>query len=263
MNLAPTVRPNVAFAPIIMNALENMPNDTAVKQFKSALGAPLTKTLLENWKRVPGSERFRRYSLSREWFPPEGNFATQMASQTRLFQTAREELITSRKRIIKAEVDRALTEGIATYQPSAFVRKDALLSFEVAKKLGEKIFHRCVCEDPGNSPEPVPVKKFGLKVTRLKCHDQREAGNDEIYLVSAVVDGKGNLVTTTSARYEIDDDDDDVVYPNYYIYPMQDPGGFLDGAVAMWEDDGGYGEAGQRVTAIGNAVSKLPRAPTR
>ena len=64
-------------------------------------------------------------------------------------------------------------------------------------------------------------------MTRLKCHDQRETGHDEIYLVGAAVDGNGKLVSTVSNKFSIDDDDDDVLYPNYYIYPMQDPGGLM------------------------------------
>ncbi len=39
---------------------------------------------------------------------------------------------------------------------------------------------------------------------------------------------------------------------------MQDANGFLDAAISMWEDDGGYSEAGQIVSSIGSAISTIP-----
>jgi hypothetical protein len=131
--------------------------------------------------------------------------------------------------------------------------------YEVYRKIHSKL-HPCRCDEPGETtpPPPKPPPKFGLKVSKIKCYDQREVGHDEIYLVSAAVDGNGNLITTVSGKYSIDDTEDDVVYPNSWIYPMQPTGDFLDVAVAMWEDDGGYEGAGQAVTAIGGALTKIP-----
>lgn len=263
MNLAPCLRPRISFMPVIINALSSQTPDAAAKQFQAQLGARLTKQLLDNWSRLSGQEKTNRYYLSRDWRAPSGNFATQMAVLSKSWQAAKEQLILERKKVIKAEIDRALGEGVGHYAPSPVVAKDKTLAYEVAKKLQMKLIG-CRCGQPGSSnpPPPQPYKKFGAKISKIKCYDQREAGHDEIYLVSTVVDGNGNLITTTSAKYSIDDENNDVVYPNYWIYPIQDPKGFLDVAIQMWEDDGGYGQAGQTVAAIGGALSKIPNPYT-
>lgn len=38
---------------------------------------------------------------------------------------------------------------------------------------------------------------------------------------------------------------------------MQDPSGFLDVALDLWEDDGGYNDVGQALMAVGGAVSLM------
>ena len=263
MNIAPKNQPRSTIVPIVMHFLTKTNPDSSTKKFKKALGDKLVKSLILNWKNMPSREKYRRYNMSREWYPPRsGNFAENMAMQSKLYVAARQELISKRKQLIKKEVDRAMEMGVGNYKPSASVVKDKTLLFEVNKWLSHKFYYTCRCESPDNPNTPPAKAKFGVKVTKLKCHDQRETGHDEIYLISTAVDGNGNLVATTSNKLSIDDDDDDVLYPNYYIYPMQDPGGFLDIAIAMWEDDGGYGEAAKHVAAIGSAVATIPNPYT-
>ncbi|MDX2121003.1 MAG: hypothetical protein SF070_08030 [Gemmatimonadota bacterium] len=258
MNIGPRLRPRVSFLPTIMEALSRPQADPAAKAFAAALGAPLVKELQERWKRLPGAELNRRFYLSRTMRPPAGDLATQLSALSRAWQASREQLMAARKRVIKTEVDRALTAGLGAYTPGPAIQADKTLAYEVWRRLYGKLVG-CRCEEAGESPPPAaPARKYGLKVTRLKCHDQREAGHDEIYLVGTAVDGKGQLITSISPKYSIDDDDDDVLYPNYWVYPMQDPAGFLDVSLAMWEDDGGYADAAAKVSAIGKAIASLP-----
>lgn len=260
MNIAPGLQPRISFVPTILNALSSANQDNVTKAFAAKLGPPLVKQLLDNWKRMSGQEKARRYYLSQNSAVPAGDLATQLAVLSKSWLTARDQLIRARKKIIKVEVDRAFLEGVHRYVPSSSILKDKSLIYEILRKIYAKL-NGCRCEEDNPSDPPV-AKKFGVKVSKLKCHDQREVGNDEIYLVSAAVDGNGKLVTTTSSKYSIDDDDDDVRYPNYWVYPMQDPNGFLDVAISMWEDDGGYTQAGQAVAAIGSAVGTIPNPYT-
>lgn len=259
MNLAPKVQPNISFAPIIMNALTTGSGDPTLKDFEAKLGKKLVQQLLDAWKKMPDKEKFRQFDVTSNWAPPlrGGNFAEQMAMQSKLFKDLRKELIRNRKKIIKKEIDRALSLGIGNYTPSAI---DPTLRYEAASWMNKMFFYTCRCKNPGNSPEPPPVPpaKFGLKVTRIVCVNQREMGHDQIFLISAVCDGKGQVVTSTSDKYSIDDDSDDVVYPNYYIYPMQDPGNFLDAAVALWECNGGWNQVSGIVSSFGSAVGAIP-----
>ncbi len=260
MNIAPKIRPRVSFIPIIMNAITSQNPDAGAKKFKAALGQKLVKQLSDNWKRMPGGEKNKRYYLSRSWRAPAGDFATQMAIQHNAFLKAREQLINERKRIIRKELGTAMRKGF--YAPTSEIARDMALVYEIQKRWYKKVVG-CRCEKPGETlPPPQPPKKYGLIISRLLCHDQRENGSDEIYLVSAVVDGNGKLITTTSPKYNIDDDDNYVLFPNCWIYPMQDPNGFLDAAISMWEDDGGYGQAGQTVAAVGGAISTIPNPYT-
>lgn len=257
MNIAPGISPRVSFVPVVMQAIENGGAEVEVREFVDALGPALTRRLLENWRRMPLAERMRRFPTGRGAAPVAGGFARQMQATSANWVAARTQLLIQRKRLIKMEVDRAILEGPGRYVPSETVRRDRALAYEVLRKLHAKLAG-CRCEEDNPEPPAEPTPRFGLKVSKLKCLDQREVGNDEIYLVSVAVDGNGRLIATTSPKYSIDDDDDDVRYPNLWIYPMQDPKGFLDVAVSMWEDDGGYAEAGATVTSIGAAVSKIP-----
>lgn len=259
MNLGPRVQPKISFVPIIMRALTNADTDAETKAFKQRLGAKLVKQLTDNWSRMPTRDKYNRYFMSREQ-PLSGNFATQMAMASKLWAAEREAIVRKRKETIKKEVDRALVMGVGNYEPSLVVAADKTILYEVNKWISHKLYYTCRCEQAGatDAPPPEPPKKFGVKVSKLKCHDQRETGHDEIYLVSAAVDGNGKLVSMVSNKLSIDDDDDDVLYPNYYVYPMQDPNGFLDLAIAMWEDDGGYGGAATYVTSIGAAIATIP-----
>ena len=204
MNIGPKMKPKISYVPIIMHALTNNAQDASIRKFKAALGPKIVKALSDNWKQMSSREKYNRYYMSRKWYPPtSGNFAEQMAMQTKIFEAARSQLLRNRKEIIKKEVDKAFLMGVGNYKPSAAIAKDATLLYEINKWLSHKLYYTCRCEQDGNTDTPptIPPKKFGLKVTKLKCHDQRETGHDEIYFMSAVVDGNGNLITTTSNKY--------------------------------------------------------------
>lgn len=263
MNIGPTLKPKVSFMPVIMNAISNPGQDKAAKDFAARLGVPLCRALLDNWNKLQGQEKARRFYLSRDWRAPSGDFTAQMTTLSSTWQAARAQLLYERKRLIRAEVTRALVEGVGRYSPSGLALKDKALAYEIMRKLYAKLFG-CRCEVPGNGEQPPQAqpKRFGLKLTKIKCHDQRENGHDEIYLVSVIVDGNGQMLTDVSPKYSLDDDDHDVSYPNRWIYPVQDPAGFLDLGIAMWEDDGGYGQAGQTVATIGGAIASIPNPYT-
>lgn len=261
MNLS-YIRPNISFLPIIMDAITNPNPSPEEERFTKALGDELVYKLKTNWERIPKQDLAQRFRISRELSPTmrsfsDQDFPTKMAFQSLRFIEARQVLINERKRLIKQEAQKILTYG--TSQPPNSSLPDLKLAHEAQRYISDK-YGSCRCENPGNStpPPPEPPKKFGLKGTKLKCHDQREVGHDEIYFISAVADGNAQLITTVSPRVSINDDDNDVKYPNFWMYPMQDPGGFLDLGISMREDDGGYEEAGQIVTKIGDAVSDIP-----
>ena len=177
-----------------------------------------------------------------------------LATLSKLHTMARKQLFRERKKLIKAEVTKMVVAGLGAYVPS----KDPILASEVFRQWMERTGgNGCRCEKPQEPPPPEQPKKFGLRTTKLKCYNQTETGHDEVYLVSIAVDGRGNVFTLLSPKWSIDDGDDDVLYPNHWIYPMQDPSGFLDVALDLWEDDGGYEDVGEALMTVGGAVSLL------
>lgn len=260
MNIAPTLRPRVSFIPIIVNALANQQNDASAKKFAAALDN-VADPIVKGWERLSGPERAKRFNIGRSWQPPQGDLAAQLAAAATAWKNERAQIVQGRKKLIKAELDRALSMGLASYTPPPAFTRDKALAYEFQKSLYGKLFG-CRCESADTATPPAKAAKYGVKVTKVKCHDQREVGNDEVYLVGAAVDGNGQIVSTISNKMSIDDGDGDVLYPNYWVYPMQDPNGFLDLGISMWEDDGGYAEAGRAVAAIGSAIATLPNPYT-
>jgi hypothetical protein len=113
----------------------------------------------------------------------------------------------------------------------------------------------CPETTPPPAQNPPAVVRYGLKVNRLHCHAQEDwLGEDEPYFVAVAVDGKGNVVARQSNQWNMDSGD--TRHPNWYIYPPADCGGFLDVAVALYENDGGYARVGAAVAAIGATVAQ-------
>lgn len=250
------VNPKISFLPIIIEALKN--DDADAKKFQSELGTSLTKEILTAWKKTPGRVKAKRFYLSRNSRLPRGSFAEQLAAQSLAYDASKKKLTEERMKIVKGEYRKFIQSGVAKYSPSSFVRKDPALLHDTYRYFDKRKSH-CCCNEPGNPPtSEQPTKKHGVKVTQINCQEHDELFHDEVYMISTAVDGNGELLTSVSNRFDMNDGDDSVVYPNHWVYPVQDSGGFLDVAIALWEDDGGYEEIGDKISKIGSAVSKIP-----
>lgn len=251
MNPYPRLKPRTPFIPTIIEALKNPGKDHAAMEFRNRLGEKLAKRMIDAWEALPNHAKQSRYhtGVHRD---VEGTLDVRLATLSKLHTAARKQLVRERRKLVKAEVSQMAKAGLAAYVPS----KDSILASEVWRHWTERTGgHGCRCEKPQEEPPPEQPKKFGLRTTKLKCYNQTETGHDEVYLVSVAVDGLGHVITRLSPLWSVDDDDDDVLYPSHWIYPMQDAGGFLDIALDLWEDDGGYEDVGQSLMALGGAVS--------
>jgi hypothetical protein len=108
---------------------------------------------------------------------------------------------------------------------------------------------------PKETPQPPqnPPPQFGFKLNYLKCVEQEDiTGDDRTYFVTVAVDGAMRVVANHSFNWKMDTGQ--ARYPNWYIYPPNNPNNFLDIAAVLYEDDGGYAQVGALVTAIGDSV---------
>jgi hypothetical protein len=121
------------------------------------------------------------------------------------------------------------------------------------------IYNQDCCEDKateGAAADGAPARKFAHRVSRLKCRSQEDfTGADHVYFISIAGDGHGNVYSKRSLMFRIEEDQ--TISPSFYTYDMRDPGGFLDVALRLYEEDGGYAAAGRAVNAIGSAISSL------
>lgn len=250
MNPYPRLRPRMPFVPTIIDALRKPGKDHIATEFRNRLGEKLTKMALAAWDNLPNNLKQTRYH-SGIYRDLSGTLDVKLTALSNLYTAERKQLGRARRKLVKAEVTRMMASGLGAYSPP----EDRILASEAWRHWTERTGgHGCRCEKP-EEPPPEQPKKFGLRTTKLKCYNQTETGHDEVYLVSVAVDGRGAVITRLSPKWSIDDDDDDVLYPNHWIYPMQDAGGFLDVALDLWEDDGGYDDVGQSLMALGGAVS--------
>ena len=159
-----------------------------------------------------------------------------------------------KRRLIRAEVARALEVGVANWTASEEVLANKSLLYETTRAVWGALTAPYVCESPVDGDAP-PRSRYALRLSRIKCNDKDEVGHDEEYVVSIAVDGAGGLKAETSPRYSINDSDSSVKWPNRFLYAPSDPKGFLDLAVELWEDDGGYDEAAKAIAGIAAAVA--------
>jgi hypothetical protein len=262
MLINPRNRPSVRFLPIIASALD--PNGGADAQaFREAFPAALRERVLFAWNRLPERERLRRFGRPA---PAAGAFADRLQRASLAYQEARRELESNERALLHREALGALRVGIGAYRPSAEIAQSASLTRQLWELIGSKLAAHddddCCDEDA-----PAPQPRYGLRIRKVTCRDQTEGngilpGNDddEVYFVSVAVDGAGRLIARRSPKVRIDDDDNSSEsLAGAWIYPVQDPGGFLDAAVSMYEDDGGYGAVGEHIANLGQALTQIPQ----
>ena len=255
------IRPRIGYLPtIVKEIIRNDPNDQLVKAISPKLG-PLKQKLTDKWNAMPNSHKLRRWDM-RIHDSLGGNLKEKLISLAGLNKKERERIIEERRKKIKEEYSRFMRLGFEKYVLSEDVLRDKALATEAFKFLVAKTgANGCRCEKPeATDPPPPPKKKHGICTQKLKCYNQCESGHDEVYLISVAVDGNGNSINKVSPKYSIDDDSDDVCYPHFWIYPTQDTNGFLDIAIQMMEDDGGYQDTANSISTIGSTVSAVGTA---
>jgi hypothetical protein len=223
------------------------------------------EAIVAGWESMSDKERRRRYQISREG-TIDAPWSERVALQGHRLLEYRRNADEARRRLVRREFARALAVGPANWQPSQETQQSKTLSYLVQMKIWSQLAGateaRCCgrarADDEG---EPERIPNYGIKLTRIQCHEHDEFRHDEIYVVSVAVDGNGQVKAETSAKYPMNDGDDNVVYPNKWMYPMTNPKGFLDLAVDLWEDDGGYEEAAAAVAALGISIAALPAGP--
>lgn len=220
------------------------------------------KAILVGWENLSPKVKKHRYQFDRE-DALDAPWVERLTFQSNRLLEYRRNVDESRRKFIQREFGRALIVGPANWQPSEELQHNKTLSYLVQKKIWSQLAtaNEARCSgfpraDGEADPEREP--NYGLKLTKITCHEHDEVRHDEIYAVSVVVDGKGKIQAETSAKYDMNDGDDDVVYPNKWLYAMNNPAGFLDSAIELWEDDGDYEDAAKAVAAVGVAVASIP-----
>ncbi|WP_405933717.1 hypothetical protein [Streptomyces sp. NBC_00827] len=171
------------------------------------------------------------------------------------YSTYHESIARLKRHLIKAEVSRALEVGVPNWTPSDEIKANKSLLYEATRAVWGELTAGSRCEQVLVDDETPARPRYALRLSRIKCNNKDEHGHDEVYVVSVVVDGAGNLRAETTPRYRMNDGDTDVKWPNQYMYPGTDPGGFLDLAVELWEDDGGYGAVAGAIAGLGASVA--------
>ncbi len=244
--------------PALVNVIGNPARDPLAQQIVTDLG-PLANTLTTKWQAMPMQRKINRFFIRQpqSWLTvPRIDLKNQFLAYCAAFNAGRKQLIEDMKREILAEY-KLYMANVGRYVPSQRFASDRVMMTYLLRYINSRTgANGCRCEKP--EPEPAPPRpKFGAVTSRLKCYDQTETGHDEVYLVCVAVDGNGKYVSTVSNKFSIDDDSDDLLFPRHWIYPMQDPNKFLDIAVRMIEDDGGYDSIAGAFRAVGGVVSAI------
>jgi quercetin dioxygenase-like cupin family protein len=220
------------------------------------------KAILAGWESMPSKVKKYRYPSVRE-DTLEAPWIERLSLQSNRLLDYRRNRDQSRRKLMRREFSRALAVGPANWQPSEELQHNRTLSYLVQKNIWsqlataseKKCCNRLTADEEG---DPNKKPNYGIKLTKITCHENDESFHDEIYAVSVVVDGKGKLQAETSAVYSMNDGDDNVVYPNKWLYAMNNPESFLDSAIDLWEDDGNYENAAKAVAALGIAIAAIP-----
>jgi hypothetical protein len=252
----------MAIAPLLMEAISKPGTDPLANAIVKELGAQ-APILTDRWNALPTRLKQARFGVGKP--QPWLQSATQLdlAGKVTAFATAyaeaHQKLISERKSLIVKEFEASLRNTSNPHIPPSWFNQDPAMAVEYSRyraaKFGE---NGCRCEKPvETTPPPQNPTKFGVVTQKLKCFDQCEKGYDEVYFVCVAVDGNGQCTETVSPILRINDDDDDVLYPRHWIYPMKPANGFLDVAIQMMEDDGGYQRIGSALTAFGGVVRAI------
>jgi len=220
----------------------------------------LVDRILDGWKKTSGADQTRRAPSRFQGVrdlkkKEEGDHSWDERVRIRAaeYSAYHKSIAQLKRRLIRAEVSRALEVGVQNWTPSDEVIANKSLLYEATRAVwGELTTYYC-CGAPAEPPPARP--KYALRLSRIECNDKDETGHDEVYVVSVAVDGAGNLKAQTSPRYSMNDGNASVKWPNWFMYPAADPGGLLDLGVELWEDDGGYDEAAKAIAGLAAAVA--------
>lgn len=220
------------------------------------------KSILAGWDAMSKREKKLRYSIDNS-LNNKGSWVDRLESQSKILIERRKSEEQQQQRLIKKEFHRALSIGPSNWKPSEELRNNNTLSYIVQRNiwgrftLTDKAQNNC-CSKAEDENEAPREPKYGIKFSKITCHEKDEIGHDEVYTISIVVDNNGTPILKTSKKYSMNDSDDDVVYPNEWVYPMKDPKGYLDFAITLWEDDGGYDEAAKAAAALALSLAAIP-----
>lgn len=218
--------------------------------------------ILAGWEAISTSEKKLRYRINKHSIN-KGTWVERLESQTKNILAHRKNIKEIQQKIIKKEFHHALSVGPANWQPSEELQKNKTLSYLVQRKIWERFTmsdkpKSLCCSKADADDDSQKDLNYGIKLTKITCHENDEIGHDELYTMSIVIDNNGTPVLETSKVYNLNDSDDSVVYPNKWLYPMKNPNGYLDCAVTLWEDDGGYDEAAKAAAALALGLAAIP-----
>jgi len=256
------IRPDMSLAPILMEAISRPGTDPLANKIVTALG-PQAPVLAGRWAALSPRLKHSRFleGQPQPWLQNVGqqDLTGKLTAFAQSYDAARKQMIATRRKQISEEFDRSMSDSVLRRTPPSWFTQDKIMAAEYgryrASQFGE---NGCRCEKPTESAAPPPnPTRYGVVTKKLKCYDQCESGHDEVYLVSVAVDGNGRYTQSVSPIYRIDDDDNDVLYPHHWIYPLQPPNGYLDVAIQMMEDDGGYDGISSAFTTFGGVVQAI------
>lgn len=256
--------PEPSLVPLFVEALEtgqrggSDPEDVFATTLRES-SPDLVDRILDGWKKTSRADqtsraKFRFQGVRDLETERDYTWDERVRIRAAEYSAYNESIARLKRRLVKAEVSRALEVGVSNWTPSDEVKANKSLLYEATRAVwGELTTSPCeLLPADGETP---PRPRYALRLSRIKCNDKDEVGHDEVYVVSVVVDGAGKLTAQTSPRYSMNDGDTDVKWPNWYMYPGSDPGGFLDLAVELWEDDGGYGDAAKAIAGLGASIA--------
>ncbi|MBO3681819.1 hypothetical protein [Streptomyces sp. NEAU-YJ-81] len=264
--------PEPSLAPLFVEGLEtgqrggSDPEDVFATTLRES-SPDLVDSILDGWKKTSRVDQAGRATSRsrgvRDRTKERGySWEERVRNRAAEYSAYHDAIARLKRHLIKAEVSRALDVGVSNWTPSDEVKANKSLLYEATQAVWGELTIGPRCGQVLAVGETPARPRYALRLSRIKCNDKDEIGHDEVYVVSVVVDGAGNLRAETSPRYRMNDGDTDVKWPNRYMYPGADPGGFLDLAVELWEDDGGYGEVVKAIAGLGAAVAAAGAATT-